>query len=73
MIMSRTVFCCCVYVLVEVGVAADNGSNDLSLLTESLIEGHTRAYNAFPQFRLIVSFFFAADVGEELINVVNYS
>ena len=56
----------------KVGVAAHDGVDDLRLALPGLIEGHTRAHEAVPLFGGHVRHFFAADVGEELVNVVYY-
>lgn len=60
-------------VFVEVGVAADDGCNNFSFFAPSLIECETRTYWTFTQLSWDVSFFFATDLSEELVNVLYYS
>ena len=42
-------------------------------LSKALLERKTRSYVAFAELRRIISFFLAADVGEELIDIMNNS
>ena len=64
---------CFFKVLVEVGVAADYGSNNFCLIAPSLVERKTWAYRTFAQLSWNVSFFLATDLSEELVNVLYYS
>ena len=56
----------------KVRVAAHDGVDDLRLTLPGLIEGHTRAHEAVPLLGGHVCHFFAADVGEELVDIVYY-
>ena len=57
-------------VLVEIGVTADNGCNDLCLSLECCVHSSARAYNALAKLRLVISLLLAADSSEELVNIM---
>ena len=56
--------------LSEVGVAADHGLDDLSLALPGLAQSHAGADEALPQLGSDMSHFLAADLGEELVDIV---
>ncbi len=58
-------------ILVEPGVAADDGGRDLGFIAEVLCERKTRAYVSFTLFGREIGHVFAADLAEELVNVMN--
>ena len=57
----------------KLGVAANDGLNDLGLALPLLIESHTRADSTLAQLGSDVSHLFAADIGEELVDIVYYT
>ena len=61
------------FMLCIVGVAADDCLYDFSLALPCLIESHAGAYKALPNLGGYVSHFLTADVGEELVDVMNYT
>ena len=61
------------FMLRIVGVAADDCLYDFSLALPCLIESHAGAYKALTKLGGYVSHFLTADVGEELVDVMNYT
>ena len=54
----------------KIGVAADDGVDYLGFALPGGVESHTGADDAFPEFRLDMSHFLAADIGEELVDIM---
>ena len=62
-----------VHVFCIVGVTTDDGSYNFCFVAPSLIECETRTYWTFTQFSWDISFLFATDLSEELVNILYYS
>jgi len=54
----------------EMGIAANDRRHDLRFALPSLVEREAGAYESFPQLGSYVRHFLAADVGEELVDVM---
>ena len=57
----------------EVAVAADRGGNDLELIAQALLQSSTGANDAGTDLGGNIGLLLAADLGEELVDVVNDS
>ena len=61
------------FMLCIVRVAADDGLYYFSFALPCLVKSHAGANKTFTKLRGYVSHFFTADVGEELVDVMNYT
>ena len=55
----------------KIAVAAHDGVNDLSFTLPLCFQSSTGAYGAFPELGSYMGHFLAADLGEELVDVMN--